>query len=266
LGDIQGEIRAGAAALNVPLSTATLMQIIYEVEASCTSIVSENAKGFIFHGRNLDFDLSPVLRKLVINVEFQRSGKTVFYGTTFAGYVGLLTGMRPGAFSVSLNERDIGTVLENALEALFVPGTTTSALLIRNTLDTHATFMGAAQALADTSTAAAAYITVAGTFPGEGVVITRDRERAADMWWLNITNGNSFLVETNYDHWKPDGDGRRKTAILGMENCTSSTNSNSLSCLFGVLSTPNVLNGDTTYTTLMSASNCTYSTTIRHLE
>jgi len=94
-------------------------------------------------------------------------------------------------------------------------------------------------------------------------VITRNRENAADVWMLSVSEGRWFLVETNWDHWKPPGDDRRQTAINGMNNCGHT--GDTLACMYSVLSTPNVLNSGTTYTTLMSASNSTYTTTIRNL-
>ena len=38
-------------------------------------------------------------------LDFQRGGKTVFTSTTFLGYVGCLTCVKPGAFSVSVDTR-----------------------------------------------------------------------------------------------------------------------------------------------------------------
>lgn len=55
-------------------------------------------------------------------------------GTSYVGYVGLLTGMKPGAFSISLDQRDSGTLLENFLELLLVPNTMAACFLIRDTL------------------------------------------------------------------------------------------------------------------------------------
>ena len=46
----------------------------------------------------------------------------VYSGVTFLGYVGLLTGMRPGVFSASVDERDNGTFAENVFSALFDVG------------------------------------------------------------------------------------------------------------------------------------------------
>ncbi len=70
--------------------------------------------GSFYHGRNLDYGV-PGLQNIAVNVNFTSKGQTVYQGTTYAGYVGLLTGMKPGAFSLSIDERDTrnGTVWDN---------------------------------------------------------------------------------------------------------------------------------------------------------
>uniref|UniRef100_A0A6B2LAN1 N-acylethanolamine-hydrolyzing acid amidase n=1 Tax=Arcella intermedia TaxID=1963864 RepID=A0A6B2LAN1_9EUKA len=261
LGDYQYEIMEAARVSGIPLEVVTLLNIIYEVEAGCTSIISQDLQGRIFHSRNLDFNLAPTLRELVIDVQFYKNGKILYYGTTFAGYFGILTGMKPGYFSITLNERDTGYIFENALEALLVPGTTASAFLIRTIFETETSYSTASDLLSVTSTPAPSYIILSGVHPNEGVVITRDREKAADIWPLSSTAGNWFLVQTNDDHWLPPEDDRRQIAINGMKACTQSLNA---TCIFHVLSTPDVLNDGTTYTTIMSAQSSYYSTTVRN--
>jgi len=44
----------------------------------------------------------------------------LYMATTYAGYIGVLTGTRNGSFSVSGNERDEGKWWENLLSALEV--------------------------------------------------------------------------------------------------------------------------------------------------
>jgi N-acylethanolamine-hydrolysing acid amidase len=86
-------------------------------------------------------------------------------------------------------------------------------------------------------------------------VITRDRTRAADVWYLDDNNSRWFLVETNYDHWLPSqkGDDRRFQANTAM-NRTGQANLNN-NTLMDVLSTKDVLNGNTVVTSIMSAAN-----------
>ena len=76
----------------------------------CTSVVANTPQQHVLHGRNMDWNIPPVLRKLVIDVEFQRSNRTVFTGTTIAGFVGVLNGMTTGpeAWSISMDARGKG--------------------------------------------------------------------------------------------------------------------------------------------------------------
>ena len=39
--------------------------------------------------------MSEALRPALVNLDFQRGGKTLFVATNYAGYVGILTGMKP---------------------------------------------------------------------------------------------------------------------------------------------------------------------------
>jgi len=260
LGDYQYELQQASIISGIRIEVVVLLNIIYEVEAGCTSIITQDLQGRIIHARNLDFNLAPTLRKLVIEVEFYKGGSLLFKGVTYAGYFGILTGMKPGCFSITLNERDTGDLLENALEALLVPGTTASAFLVRNILETQTTYADALNLLANTSTPAPAYIILSGVSDGEGAVITRDRDGAANIWNLDPKSGRWFLVQTNDDHWLPPADDRRQIAINGIQNCTQNINSN---CIFKVLSIPDVLNDGTTYTAIMSAQTGDFAATLR---
>jgi len=264
LGDSYAEeIKAGACCLGLPVGVGVLLNIFYEIEAGCTSIVAQDSNGHMYHGRNLDFDLADVLRKLVIRVEFQKGNKTLFYGATFAGYVGVLTGMKPGSFAISLNQRDSGYILDNILEALLIPGTTVSAFLIRDTLENVANFDGAMNALTQASLVAPAYIIVSGSNAGEGAVITRNRlPLETDVWRLDINDNRWYEVQTNDDHWDPPEDDRRDVAINGMSKLGQG-NLN-LDGIFSVLSIYDVLNPTTTYTAIMSATTGNFTVHMRN--
>ena len=45
------------------------------------------------------------------------------------------------------------------------------------------------------------YLTIGGTGVDEGTVLTRGRNELLDVWRMNATAGEWFLVQTNYDHW-----------------------------------------------------------------
>ena len=182
------------------------------------------------------------------------------------GYIGLLTGQRPNAYTITLDQRNTGDWWMNALEALVAGTHGIAAFHIRDTLaDASLSFDDAISNLAYKPLIAPCYLIVGGVDSREGAVITRDRIAALDIWRLDAFNGRWYLVETNYDHWKPPpkSDDRRDPANRAM-NETGRENLN-VSSLFHVLSTPPVLNDGTTYTVTMSASIPElYSTWIRY--
>lgn len=53
----------------------------------CTSIVAQDAKNQIFHGRNMDWNLPEDIRNISVQIEFQRGNKTQYIGATYVGYV-----------------------------------------------------------------------------------------------------------------------------------------------------------------------------------
>ena len=235
----------------VPVGDLAILNILYDMLAGCTSIVAEDEMGHIYHGRNLDYGLTGLLQNITLIANFQRGGKTIYTGTTYAGYVGLLTGQKPYKFSISLNERDTGERWMNAATALLAKNASLVSFRIRDTLENEQSFQDAYNVLMDVTFIAPSYIIIAGVKSGQGAVITRDRLVARDSWKLDPPN-QWFLVETNYDHWlpPPSSDDRRDPAIRHMNQIGHSNIT--LKALFSVLTTPPVLNNGTTYTTLMS--------------
>lgn len=257
-----------AEAVNVSgisVGDVVLGNVLYEVTAysralgasdgakMCTSIVAETLNGTIYHGRNLDYSLQS-LHGMTVIVDFQKGGKTVYTGTTFAGMVGLMTAQKPHGYTITLDERDQGDWWMNALESLIAGTHGIAALHIRDAVaSAEMDFESAVIYLADKPLIAPSYLIIGGTKPREGVVITRDRIAALDLWRLDAEHGRWYLVETNYDHWvpPPSDDNRRDPAIKAMDETTrAGLNPTSL---FKVMSTPPVLNSGTIYTVIMSA-------------
>jgi N-acylethanolamine-hydrolysing acid amidase len=130
-----------------------------------------------------------------------------------------------------------------------------TGFLIRDTLSQDdITFALAVSKLAHTHVIAPSYIIVGGI--DEAAVITRGRAIALDIWYLNASAADNrwFLVETNYDHWTspPPNDDRRDPAESALRKVGRANISPDE--LFQVLSTHPVLNDNTVYTTVMSAS------------
>jgi len=263
------EMRGIAKASGVGIGEILYMNFIYDLTAFCTSTVAQDSKGRIFHARNLDYGFPDYLRNLTIEIDFMSGGKLAYRGTTYAGYVGLLTGMRPGAFTVTVDERDQGKWWENALEILNKEKTGLS-FLIRDVLATPgANFSQALQRYSDTPLIAPVYIILGGMLPGEGAIITRNQTHAVDVWLLfkgDMPN-NFWRLETNYDHWEPvpPSDDRRTPGNNAMQ---AMGNSNiTKDALYTVMSTPKVYKAETTYTAVMSAQDPDmYQTWVRHLK
>ncbi|XP_073457092.1 N-acylethanolamine-hydrolyzing acid amidase-like isoform X2 [Aquarana catesbeiana] len=248
-----GEIRGIAKSFGLKTSEVTLINLFYETVMACTSIITETKEGYIYHGRNMDLYFSIDLRKLVMDVDFIRNGQIVYTGTTFTGIVGLYTGQSPHKFTISSNAREDNQVLwKNALSLLLRRYPV--SWLIRDTLNSAPDFNSAVEILSHTEITAEMYLTIAGTKPGEGVAITRDRDGLADVLNLNVSDGRWFLVQTNYDRetLHPPHDNRMYYATQAL-NSTGQENINKDS-LYKVLSTQNVITWGTVHTTMMSAA------------
>lgn len=249
-----GEMRGIAKAVDAKIGDVVLANLIYDITAFCTSIVSQDSSGQIWHSRNLDYPFTGMLRNITIAVELQKGGKTAYSVVTYAGYVGVLSGQKPQGFTITVDQRNEGNPLLNLLIGLLDKSVVPVSFLVRNALANSADFTEAVNLLAYTPTAAPVYYIIAGAKVSEGTIITKGRLAPDDIWTIDPNNGRWFEVETNYDHWKPPpaSDDRRDPAIKGM-NAIGRSNI-SKQTLFNVMSIPPVLNKNTTYTVIMSAA------------
>ena len=126
--DFVKEIKGIAKATKINVGELWVLNMMYELSGFCTSVVAQDDSGQVWHGRNLDFGLfmgndpkthtwalTDVLRDLLLNVEFKKGGKTLYSATTYAGFVGLLSGQKTGAFSISVDTRYDGTLDEGVI-------------------------------------------------------------------------------------------------------------------------------------------------------
>uniref|UniRef100_A0AAQ4Q6M8 Acid ceramidase n=1 Tax=Gasterosteus aculeatus aculeatus TaxID=481459 RepID=A0AAQ4Q6M8_GASAC len=244
------EIKAIAAVAGLPLGERTLF-------------------GNLFHARNLDFGIfmgwdvknkswiiSEKLKPLVINLNFKRNNQTLFKSTNFAGYVGLLTGVKPNLFTLTMNERfnlDGGFV--GILEWIFGKRDGMwMGFLMRSVLENANSYKEAQTLLVQTKLLAPAYFILGGNQTGQGCIITRSRLHSIDVLELDLKLGRWYVLETNYDHWnEPLFLDDRRTSAMKCMNQTTQTNITPKT-MYDVLSTKPVLNKLTVYTTLMQVS------------
>uniref|UniRef100_A0A4W5LRT6 Acid ceramidase n=1 Tax=Hucho hucho TaxID=62062 RepID=A0A4W5LRT6_9TELE len=206
--------------------------------------------------KNRSWLITEKLKPLVVNIDFQRGNKTVFKSTNFAGYVGMLTGIKPHAFTLTMNERFsldggyIGIVewILGHRDGMWM------SFLTRSVLENATSYEEAKSLLAQTKLLAPAYFILGGNQTGQGCVITRSRVLSLDIWEIELKLGRWYVLETNYDHWKePLFLDNRRTPAMKCMNQTMQANI-SLKTVYDVLSTKPVLNKLTTYTTLMDVN------------
>ncbi|XP_065058054.1 acid ceramidase-like [Rhopilema esculentum] len=269
------EIIGISTATEIELGEVVLYNIFYEIFTVCTSIVGQDKDGKLYHARNLDFGLfmgwdmknntwaiSELLRPLIFNVLYQKQGKVVYKAVHFLGYVGIITGIKPGVFTLTVNERfalDGGYI--GLIEWLLgMNKARWMGFLTRETFENANSFDDAKKALSDDQLIAPVYFILGGTKPGEGCVITRSRTKSLDVMSLDPPKGVWYVLETNYDHWKAPLfiDDRRTPANTCMKNTTQA--GMGFKGLFNVLSTKPVLNKLTVYTALLQVDSGTMTT------
>lgn len=230
---------------------------------ACTSTVAQQSSGDIVFGRNLDWDVPPSLRKMMVDVMYTRNNATVFRGTTVVGFVGVLNGMVEGKWAASLNARGKGgKILTNMLEMLREHGRT-PAQHLRKALETAVTFAEGVKALQYGDMIDECYFTVGGATVGEGCIVTRDRKQANDTWCINsnsteVDADGWYRFQTNYDHWNPVpvADDRRSPGYAMMN--AMGQGGVTVESITTVMKTFPVFNHHTDYTAIMVPANNTY--------
>ena len=103
------ECRSVATGANVLVSEAVVFNYMYELGAYndfCTSIPLQHPQsGQYFLARNLDYGYQEYLAENTVQLNFIKKGERIFSSIGHAGLIGVHTGLRYGAYSVTLNER-----------------------------------------------------------------------------------------------------------------------------------------------------------------
>jgi acid ceramidase len=274
------ELKGLAKASGLNLGEVVLYNIFYEVFTVCTSIVAQSPNGTLYHARNLDFGLfmgwdpqnhtwhvTEALRPAIVNLDWQKSGKTLFKSVNYAGYIGILTAIKRDVFTLSMNERfnlaDGGYI--GILKWLLGDRTGNwMSFLTRHTMEDAASYKQAKDWLSNTPMLAPAYFILGGRQAGEASIITRSRASAVDVWDIGTRNSTWYILETNYDNWEAPLflDDRRTPAHRCMKEMGQKNVS--FAGIFDVLSSKPVLNKLTTYTALMQVNSGAIETYLQY--
>ena len=258
------ELAGACEAIDFSYNTAILLNYLYELQASCTSIVLRQKNGNLLHGRNLDYNFTKYFYPLTVTLDFVKDGKLLYTTTNMAGSLGIITGMKEGAFSVSIDQRDSpnneGSFWDNIWSTVW--GYKGNLFLLRDAFEKFDNYEEAKNYIVETQVIAPAYYIICGLTGNDGTVVTHDRGKTADVWQLSA--GDWFLVQTNYDHWMPppDHDNRRVIAQrLIYDTQQKSFNSEKL---WDVLSNPYVMVENwTVYTVVMEPATGYYKDMVR---
>jgi hypothetical protein len=173
-GLYRGEIAAWAEALGVSLGTATILNCAYELSHlrwpklfGCTAGARWVDGLGMVHVRNLDWPLATMGAATRL-FRFRR-GAREFVSVGVPGQVGVLSGMLPLAYSITINWAP--PVAFPCFE--FGP-----AFLVRDTLETCDSYDAAIRALTETPLSTSVFFTVCGTAPGQACVIERTQREA----------------------------------------------------------------------------------------
>ncbi|CAG9540251.1 unnamed protein product [Cercopithifilaria johnstoni] len=257
------EMRGIAARSDLSVGEVLGINILYDISAfdrkhilaniGCTSIVAEDHKGRIIHGRNLDYVMTSLIRNLTIIADFTRGGNILYTAVTFALNVGIYTGQKHGLFSISVNERFSGSYIDTVLMEFYTQFKKPLTLIIRMALEEKNTFKEAKEMLMNEHFIAPSYLIIAGTKARQACIITRDRWKTADLECIDSQKGQWFLVETNFDHWKVNKDKRRKTAEKALQRIGK--HAITYKKMLHILSLHPVENNYTIFSTVMSPLN-----------
>lgn len=177
----------------IPFGKLVILQIMYELNACCTSAIYLQSDGKPVHLRTMDWDL-PELKKLTVKLNFIKDNKLVFSGISWAGYIGVLTAMKPDTCSISLNFRRCGDGLLVNLKNL-VLSKWPAGYLIRELMTNETEYTKIIDYLMTSSLVAPCYFVICGRNKDECYNIVRDRDDST-IYKLNESN---FLIQTNID-------------------------------------------------------------------
>lgn len=194
------ELKGISERADIPLDKLIMMQLCYEMFSCCTSVIINNKTDTV-HYRTMDWQMDG-LSDLTIIVDFIKNDKILFSATTWAGYVGVMTAVKPEVCTIALNFRQIGDgIFTNLKKSL--SGSWPVGFLIRHLMETEESFDRIETFLKNSELISPCYLTISGISPGKGSIICRTRT-CTDKYKKLTKKQSEFLVQTNIDFDKSD--------------------------------------------------------------
>jgi len=242
------------------MDTYMLLMLNYAFElkqALCTSIVARAPDGRILHGRNMDFGFADAVRNATYIARFHKNGKYIFESVMFGGYVGVASGYRPDAYSLTLNARGGGDLqgVEKYFDimARVYIGLPEIGVATRNAFTECDTYECIFDTLSNMDTVVPMYLIMADAKDTQAVVVSKDGEGIANIRYVNSSSPNWYLVQTNDDHFAGVCQQRCQDGIAHMD-AIGAENINFDNLLSQVMVIEHTMNVHTIYTTMSSPS------------
>jgi acid ceramidase len=293
------EIRGIKKATGLPMSSVLAFNLGYEIMGFCTSVIAQDTSGHTFHGRNLDFGLflganfssgpnenfqwtnTDLLRQTTVITDFYRGGQLLYSSVSYVGYIGLLTGVRKGGVTVTVDTR-FDDNYDAFLKAWLKDPSDTAGLLaqvLRSQIEDDAVgtnFETYWAQLGATRLVGPAYAIIGGPNAGQGIVLTITPNSTVPIDTWRITDDDAlpasapveekfYVLQTNYDHWEkpPIIDDRETAAYDCMDNYITANGVSSQS-IYDLLAAMPSRNRLTTYTAVMDCAAGTVQATLQY--
>lgn len=182
----QEEIRCLSQYCKFDKNQLLIVNLYYDVIKfgfACTAFAFEQ-NNTIWHARNLDWwTENKLLAKHTKIFNWKSNGATVFKSVGWMGFIGVLSGMKPKAFSITLN-----AIVSEETPNFAKP----VSFLLREILEEKNDFATAKEKLENTPIVCDCLLLLAGTKKSEIVVIertpTKSKTRHADQNFIIVTN------------------------------------------------------------------------------
>ncbi len=240
--------------LDMNFSDIFLLQLMYEFSACCTSIISKTKNGKICHARSMDWDMT-YLKDLTIEIDFYDKKKHLFTGITWAGYLGIFTGISKNKWSISLNyrKRDSPNIVKNIKNIIWQKWP--AGFLIRECLSKDIDFQEAKRYFMYSELISPCYFIICGSELDQGAIITRDSNELINI--RDIEKDEKFLIQTNMDYWEENKNKNILLSKIRRERAQEYLENNDINNPFNLwelMFLSPILNGFTIYITLMIPS------------
>lgn len=194
----QKEIRGLAQYCDIEEDQLFIVNLYYDLikfAFACTAFAVEQ-DNMIWHARNLDWWTDDgLLEKHTKIFDWKKGGKTVFQSVGWLGFIGVLSGMKPQAFSITLN-----AIISEEAPNVAKP----VSFLLREVLEKTTDYQAAKKKLEKTKIVCDCLLLLTGVKPSEIAVIERtprkSKTRYAEQGCIVVTNDyRTDIVTTNQD-------------------------------------------------------------------